>query len=345
MDKSKRKLLDIFSKLEEVKPLNLHYNSKVLIVDGINTFIRSFAAVNHNNGFGNHVGGITGFLKSLGSAIKQIQPTRCVLVFDGESGSINRKYLYPEYKGNRNNPRILNYKSFSNKKEEDASKYNEISRLMDYLNYLPVISICIDKLEADDVIGNLANKVYNTYDDSETYIMSSDNDFLQLVNDRVFVYSPTKKILYKEETVLKEFNVHPSNFLLYKSLVGDDADNIPGITGLGEKNVVSLFEFLKEPTRKNLEDIYNVCSNPTKKSILYERVLNMRNILEVFYNIMNLKEPNISKEDDTDINNQFYVKPPTLRKHDFINLLRQDRINDQSLYNNWINLFSILNNF
>lgn len=119
MNKAKSKLLDIFSKLDsEPRPLNLHHHSKVLIIDGVNTFIRSFAVVNHVNSYGNHVGGLTGFLKSIGSAIRQIQPTKCIIVFDGEAGSRNRKYLYPEYKGNRTSKAIVNYKSFNNKQEE-----------------------------------------------------------------------------------------------------------------------------------------------------------------------------------------------------------------------------------
>lgn len=347
MNKAKNKLLDLFSKIEqEVRPLNLHYNSKILIIDGINTFLRSFAAVNHINSYGSHVGGLTGFLKSVCFAIKQIQPTRCIIVFDGEGGSTNRKYLYPEYKGNRNTPRLVNYKSFNNKKEEDQAKYDEMSRLIEYLEMLPLSLMSIDKLEADDIMGYLSKKVYKEYDDSQIYIMSSDNDFLQLVNDRTFLYSPIKKKTYDVKMVEDEFGVHPSNFLLYKTLIGDTSDNIPGVNGLGEKNVPLLFEEFKSPDRKTLDDLYEICENPPKKSVLYQRILEMKHMVEIFYKIMNLSEPNISEDDSNEINRQFYTKPPTLRKYDFFSLIRHDRISDPTLLSDsWINSFSILNNF
>lgn len=267
-------------------------------------------------------------------------------MFDGEAGSRNRKYLYPEYKGNRTSKAIVNYKSFNNKQEEKEAQENEISRLVDYLNCLPVSLICVDKLEADDIIGYLSRKIYNDYDDSQVYVMSSDNDFLQLVNDRTFLFSPTKKITYDVDSVIKNYGVHPENFLLYKTLIGDSSDNIPGVTGFGEKNTVKMFTILQEDSRKTLDDLFEVCKNPPKKSILYDRVLEVEGLVNVFYKIMNLREPNISDEDKEDIHSQYYKKPGVLQRHNFVSLLRYDRINDATLNSdNWIKLFSILNNF
>lgn len=347
MNKAQSKLLDIFSKLEkDIKPLNSHYNSKVLLIDGMNTFLRSFAVSTNHNGYGNHVGGLIGFLKSIGSAIKIIQPTRCIIVFDGEGGSVNRKYLYPEYKGNRDNKRLMNYKSFNNKEEEKQSQVDEITRLIDYLDCLPLSLISEDRLEADDVIGYLSNKIYTDYDDSQVYIMSTDNDFLQLVNDRRFVYSPTKKITYDIERVFNEFSIHPENFVVYKALVGDTSDNIPGVSGVGEKNVSVLFEGLKTDERKNLDYIFEVCKNPPKKSILYEKILELDGMVNIFYKIVNIREPNISDNSVEEINNKFYTKVNPVNRNSFVSLLRHDRISDPSLNSeNWIRLFSTLHNF
>lgn len=344
---NKERLLDIFSKIKkEEKVYNLHWNSKVLIVDGMNTFLRSFAVVNRVNTVGADVGGLIGFLKSLGHAIKLLSPTRVVIVFDGEGGSVNRKYLYNQYKANRDTGRIMNYKSFQDKEEEDNSKYNQITRLVDYLQYLPVTLMSFDKLEADDVIGYLCGQIYNTYDDSKVFVMSSDNDFMQLVNDRVNVFSPTKKKIYGVENVLEDFGIHPDNFLLYKSLVGDTSDNIPGVNGMGDKTAIKLFEFLSKPERKNLEDIYEVCSNPPKKSVIYQRILNVQKQVEIFYKIMNIREPNISEDVSLEILNSYHTKPPILKKFDFMKLYHQDKMGD-SIPNldMWTNLFSTLNNY
>ena len=76
-------------------------NDKVLIIDGLNTFIRVFSVVPITNVDGAHVGGIIGFLKSIGFAIKMHNPTRCIIVFDGEGGSDRRRKLFPEYKAKR----------------------------------------------------------------------------------------------------------------------------------------------------------------------------------------------------------------------------------------------------
>ena len=77
-------------------------NDKVLIIDGLNTFIRCFSAMPTLNDDGAHVGGIVGFLRSIGYAIKTIRPTRCVIVFDGKGGSNRRKKVFSGYKANRN---------------------------------------------------------------------------------------------------------------------------------------------------------------------------------------------------------------------------------------------------
>lgn len=344
---NKERLLDIFSRInKDEKPKNLHHNSRVLIVDGMNTFLRSFAVVDRVNLMGSEIGGLIGFLKSLGHAIKLLTPTRVVIVFDGEGGSVNRKYLYNNYKSNRDTGRLMNYKSFNNKQDEDDSKYNQMSRLIPYLECLPLSLMSFDKLEADDVIGYLSNKIYEEYDDSTVHIMSSDNDFMQLVNDRVYVYSPTKKKIYGVENVIQDFGVHPNNFIIYKTLVGDTSDNIPGVHGAGEKNVIKLFEFVSKPEPKTLQDVYEVCLNPPKNSVVYQRVINVQKQLEVFYKLMDLKDPNISDELKQQILEEYRKKVPILKKFDFIKLYHHDRMGGAiPNLETWTNLFSSLNNY
>jgi 5'-3' exonuclease len=240
----------------------------------------------------------------------------------------------------------MNYKSFNNKDDEDNSKYNQMSRLIPYLECLPLSLMSFDKLEADDVIGYLSNKIYEEYDDSIVHIMSSDNDFIQLVNDRINVYSPTKKKIYEVENVVQDFGVHPNNFLIYKTLVGDTSDNIPGVHGAGEKNVIKLFEFVSKPEPKTLQDVYEVCSNPPKNSVVYQRVINVQKQLEIFYKLMDLKDPNISDELKEQILEEYHKKTPLLRKFDFIKLYHHDRMGGAiPNLETWTTLFSSLNNY
>jgi len=102
---------------------------KILLVDAMNTFLRSFAIINHMNPKGNHIGGLTGFLKSMGYAIKQLNPTRVIVVFEGEGSTNNKKNLYPDYKGNRKIKRITNFSGFDSQEDESESIESQLLRL------------------------------------------------------------------------------------------------------------------------------------------------------------------------------------------------------------------------
>ena len=80
--------------------------NRVLIIDGLNLFFRNFAVLNYINPHGTHIGGLGGFLRSLGALVKQIRPTSIYIVFDGVGSSVNRKNLLPEYKSGRNTTKM-----------------------------------------------------------------------------------------------------------------------------------------------------------------------------------------------------------------------------------------------
>jgi len=210
-------ILDSLSKDAKEAPRE----ERVLLIDSLNTFIRSFVLIKHTNPNGIPIGGLTGFLKSLGFLIKIIQPTRVICVFDGQGSSTNKRYLYPEYKAHRNIKRITNWDYFDSQEEESEAMTNQILRLIQYLQCVPIDLLVINKIEADDVIGYIAKNI-----EQKVTIVSSDRDYLQLVDDRITVYSPIKKIFYDTDTVLKEYNIHPKNFLIYKTLLGDAASQL-----------------------------------------------------------------------------------------------------------------------
>jgi len=277
----------------------------ILIIDGLNTFLRSFTMINHINPDGAHIGGLTGFLKSVGYAIKMIEPTKVVIVFDGAGGSNAKRNLYPEYKANRNKSRMTNYSIFSSKDEENESINNQMARLIQYLQCMPVSMICVDGIEADDVIGYLTNKLENFKTTKKVTIMSADKDFLQLVSDKVQVYSPVKKKIYTPNDVLNEFGVSSNNFIIYKTLMGDSSDNLPGVNGLGPKKLLKLFPTLSTNTPISLSDIIAKSENKKSEHDLYARIIERKQQLIINDKLMNLKNMPLSDENMEQIQNGF----------------------------------------
>ena len=175
-------LFDLLDKVQ--KPDNLNVNSRVLIVDGLNLYLRVFAVNGTLNDNGVPVGGIVGFLKSLAYSIREVNPTRVIIVYDGVGGSQRRRKIASNYKANRKpGKRITRWDAFKNAAEEKDAMKIQFSRLLEYLDDLPINVISIDRIEADDTIAYIANELLS----EEVTIMSADQDFLQLVNDRITV--------------------------------------------------------------------------------------------------------------------------------------------------------------
>lgn len=311
-------------------------NARVLIVDSMNTFLRSFAIIQHLNPNGHHVGGLVGFLKSVGYAIKLYQPTRVVLVFDGQGNSTNKQYLYSDYKANRTNTKVTNWKVFDTKNEESESMANQMGRLIEYLTQLPVSMISIPKIEADDTIGYLVKKFEADPETDKVTIMSADKDFLQLVSNKTEIYSPTKKKTYRTDEVLEEYFVHPNNFINYKMLLGDSGDNVPGIQGLGPKKVFKLYPELTESTPIDLEYMLNKAKLNESENALYTKILSFANQLSVNYKLMSLKDPNISDDDKRIIDDIIDNAPPALNIGSFIEMTEIDQLNERVNWQNWL---------
>ena len=281
------KLLNEINEGSDISSSNEH--DRVVLIDGLNLFFRNFAMMNIINQDGVHIGGLGGFIRSVGSLINQIQPTAVYVVFDGVGSSTNRKNLLPEYKSGRNQTRITNWEVFENLDEEDDAKINQIVRLAHYLKCLPVKTVAIDKAEADDIIAYYSDILPKQYN-SKIFIVSSDKDFIQLVNDDVTIYRPTEREYYTKNTVKEKFGVLAENFILYKMLLGDNSDKIPGVKGLGDKGLLKKFPELAERVL-SLDDIFSIAEQKYKDHIVYSRIAFERNRLEQNYRIMNLKKP------------------------------------------------------
>ena len=306
----------LFEQIEKEKNETLHKNSRVLIVDSLNTFLRSFVTIHHINPTGNHVGGLGGFLKSIGAVIKQLQPTRVILVFDGVGGSTNKRYLYPEYKANRHITKISNWDAFDNQEEESESITAQIVRLIAYLRCLPVDLVMIDKIEADDVIGYLATRF-----PERVTILSTDQDYIQLVSDKVSVYSPVKKVIYNPQQVIKEYGIPPHNFLTHKVIVGDKGDNVPGVKGIAIKTLIKMFPTIATSEHVSLGDLLEECKDKGKK---FADNFNYKHQLTINKKLMDLTDPNIPEEDAEMLDVLILAPNDTYDPTKFVKLYNED---------------------
>ena len=306
-------------------------NSKILIVDFLNTYLRAWTGSPAMNNNGEHVGGVTGFLYSIGNAIKTFQPTRCILVSDGENSAARKRKIYPEYKEKRSVKFNVNRQyDFKNEAEEKQAMYMQMQLLLGYLEHMPIQMVTADATEADDTIAYLAQELF-CKKENKVIIMSSDKDFLQLVDDRINVWSPTKKKLYTPKSVLDEYGVHTNNFLYYRTLDGDKSDNIPGVEGVGLKTLKKYIPIIAEEKRLTVDSIieYATKQNEGKKKLkFYENIINSKDIIVMNERLMDLTVPNISESNKASIRHQSDKKIPLLNKTKLLTMYIHDGLSN-----------------
>jgi 5'-3' exonuclease len=307
--------------------LNKTNTSDVLLVDFYNIFIRSFCAIPTTNVNGLHVGGIAGFLKTVGAAIKLLSPSKVIIVIDGNGGSMKRRKLYPDYKSKRKTSIRVNrsYEDLSSTEIEESGLKKQLLRTIDYLNVLPVTTISIDNVEADDVIAYIAR---DHFKDSNCYILSCDKDFLQLVDDRVKVWNPSKKKLYGSAEIYSEYGISSENFINYRILEGDSSDNIDGIKGAGLKTIKKCFPMLSENKKCTLQEIYNACESNGTKYKLYNSVLENKDKLDRNLQLMQLTDTQIQSFSQLRIKEILDAPTARLNRMEFLKLVGQDGMRD-----------------
>lgn len=313
---------DILSNLKETPPREL--NDHILIVDAMNTLIRSFSLLKAMNPQGHHVGGLVGFLRSLGYLVRTQDPTRVLCVFDGKGGSTNRKNIDPNYKAQREHTRITNWGLFDTKAEEYESLSAQLFRTIDYLECLPVHTLMMEKLEADDVIAFLANEF--SARGKKVTIVSSDKDFLQLINENISVYAPIKKELYTISNVKEVLQVPPQNYNIVKALLGDNSDNLAGIKGLGIKTILSEFEGIDSDTTYTLDRVYQIAEQKLETKKIFPKIIHDWDRVETNYKLMNLHEETLDDSEILHIFNVLKEPIPDLQTGAFLHMLDIDRI-------------------
>ncbi len=211
---------------------------RLVVIDGKSVFYRGYYAMGAlSTSNGTPTGGVYGFAAIAMELVKELKPDKVVVAWDKAGTSIaKRKAIYSDYKAGRVKP------------PEDF--YAQIPLLKELVNTLGWGFVELDEYEADDIIGTFAKQVSATRfaktdnDKWEMYIISSDLDMLQVVDENVKVYRLLKGFSELEEIDIaaleEKYGIKKEQFLDLKALKGDSSDNIPGVPGIGEKGAVKL---------------------------------------------------------------------------------------------------------
>ena len=203
----------------------------LVIIDGKSVFYRGYYAMgNLSTAEGAPTSGVYGFATIAMEIVKKLKPNKVVVAWDkAHTSTAKRLAIYPEYKAGRVKP------------PEDF--YAQIPYLKELILALGWDFLEADEYEADDIIGTLARQADEKHD-YMTYIVSSDLDMLQIVDENTKMYRLLKGFSNIEEmdiqAIEEKYGILKSQFLDLKALKGDNSDNIPGVPGIGEKTAVKL---------------------------------------------------------------------------------------------------------
>jgi len=266
--------------------------SKILVIDFLNLFIRSYVVNPSISKQGSPIGGIVGVFKSLQKISRETKPDKIVICHDGPGGSRKKKALHKDYKEGRNPLRLnRNIKVLDDKQENENRIWQQL-KTFEYLNLCPVIQLMEENVEADDLISYVVQ--HREFEDAVKIIVSSDKDFIQLLNDKTILMRPVQDEILNKNRVLEEYSIHPNNFALARSIAGDKSDNLDGIRGVGLVSLAKKFSFLAEEQRYTVDDILEKCEANKEDAKIFENILAEKQKVYLNYQIMQLYQPNMS---------------------------------------------------
>ena len=215
---------------------------RLVLIDGKSVFYRGYYAMGALSlPDGTPTGGVYGFAAIAMEIVKKLSPTKVVVAWDSKTSTSKRRALFKDYKAGRIKP--------------GDDFYAQIPLLEELVKNLGWTFIELDDYEADDIIGTLSREA-DEAGDYETFIISSDLDMLQIVDDNTHMWRILKGFTNIEQIDIPEieqkYGIKKSQFLDLKALKGDSSDNIPGVPGIGEKTAAKLLNDYGD-----LDNIYN----------------------------------------------------------------------------------------
>ena len=301
---------------------------RLLIIDQLNLFFRSYIVNPSLSTDGQPIGGLVGVMKSLQKICRETNPDKVIICGDGEGGSVKRKLMNKDYKAGRKPVRLNRDVRTLSEDEERSNKAWQLQRCLEYMNNMPVIQFMYRSVEADDIIAYISG--LKEYSDWQKVIVSSDKDFFQLLDDTTVLYRPIQKQVLNKNSLLAEYNIHPKNFAIARAMVGDKSDNLEGVGGIGLTSAAKRFPFLAESESATVEKVLEFCkeSLETKKLKAYENVLKNEQIFDRNYQIMQLYAPSLSIDAKKSIRETLRDADLSFNKTKIVTMMIQDGFGD-----------------
>ncbi len=296
------------------------------------------------NDDGEHVGGFYGSLNALQSYINKFSPSECIIAWEGAGSSQKRRKKLEDYKRGRKMVGMRRGFETSDETEKEAFA-RQLGALKEAMEFLPLKQVAVQYLEADDVIAYMCK---NTIRDRKKIIVSTDRDYLQLVDENTSVFRPVKTKTNKQgefidlEWMHQKENIHPPNYALLKAVVGDKSDNIQGVKGIGEKTARNQIHLLWDNEKSyDAGDFIDWAKGRSEKK--YQRYIENEKLIKLNYSIVQLQELEISMTAIDAIDKSYDKDAPKFNSYKFrINLLNEN-VSPSNL-DNWVASFSILKN-
>lgn len=306
-------------------------NKPVIYIDGLNIFMRHFAANPSKSLNGQYCGGIFGMLRNIKHLTEKFKPQKVFVVWEG-GGSIRRRNIDPNYKSGRR-PVKLNRSEYTKDIPDTVENRNwQLKTLVNILYKTPVTQIYVEDCEADDVIAYLTKTKASN---NKKIIVTSDKDYYQLINDNTLIWSPNKKILIDEQYVLNKWGIHPQNFCVTRCFAGDQSDGIKGIKGAGFKVMSKRFPELGMCNSVTTNDIIKRANIEVKngsKLKLYKNIISETVDIQKNWKLMYLDSLNISGDQVKKINFQIENKEEKVSKFDLLKILNEQGLNSFDIH-------------
>ena len=310
---------------------------RVLIIDALNAYLRAYIVDPSLSTNGQPIGGLKGFFKILQKLVRETNPDEIAVIWDGPNGSKKRRIMDKNYKAGRK-PLRLNraYHNLSDN-EVQQNKMWQQSRVIEYLNQMPIVQTILPEIEADDIIAYLTQMEY--YKGWHKIVVSNDKDFMQLCDDETVLLRPTKKEVLNKQRIIEQLGIHPVNMALARAIIGDSSDSLPGIKGAGFATVAKRLNFLSSEKTYTIQEVIDFCEKTNSKLKFFSNIIEGKDLIEHNYKMMQLYVPQFSFQSKMFVKEAVEDFECTFNKTEIIRMMREDGFGEL----NWDSLKTNLN--